>query len=68
MLICLNDNGILDAANELLQWDHAAGKVSDGLETRREVERSLFLRYLVRCFESVTKSSLKMVLGMHCFH
>jgi len=43
MLIYLNANRILDAANELLKWDHAAGKVSNGLETRREAERSLFL-------------------------
>jgi lysozyme len=43
LLTYLNANRILDAANELLKWDHAGGKVSDGLETRREAERELFL-------------------------
>jgi lysozyme len=43
MLIYLNANRIYDASNEFLKWDHAAGKVSDGLETRRQAERKLFL-------------------------
>jgi lysozyme len=43
LLIYLNANRILDAANELLKWDHCSGKVSDGLESRREAERKLFL-------------------------
>jgi len=32
------------AANDLLAWDHQAGQVLDGLETRREQERARFLQ------------------------
>jgi lysozyme len=43
MLIYLNSQQRPGRADEFLKWDHANGKVSNGLETRREAERSLFL-------------------------
>lgn len=43
MLIYLNSQRVMNAADEFLKWDHAAGRVSNGLETRREAERNLFL-------------------------
>jgi hypothetical protein len=36
MLIYLDANRVYDAAGEFLKWDRAAGKVSEGLESRRE--------------------------------
>jgi lysozyme len=43
MLIYLDANRVYDAAGEFLKWDRAAGKVSEGLESRREAEGKLFL-------------------------
>lgn len=39
----LNAGDFGGAADEFLKWDMAGGKVSEGLETRREKERCLFL-------------------------
>ncbi len=39
----LNSTDYTGAANELLRWDKAQGKVMNGLTRRREAERELFL-------------------------
>ncbi len=40
----LNAGHYADAALQLLVWDHAAGKVSEGLKTRREAEYRLWMQ------------------------
>lgn len=39
----LNAKRYTEAANRLLEWDHAGGVVVEGLRNRREAERWLFL-------------------------
>lgn len=39
----LNAKRYAEAANRLLEWDHAGGVVVEGLRNRREAERWLFL-------------------------
>lgn len=39
----INEERWEEAANELLKWNMASGKVSNGLKTRRNAERALFL-------------------------
>lgn len=39
----LNQNKILEAADQFLRWDKANGKVIKGLYARRRAERDLFL-------------------------
>lgn len=39
----LNEGNYTDAANELLRWKHAGGRVLPGLVKRRAAERELFL-------------------------
>ena len=43
MLKFLNQNDKAGAANEFPKWDHAGGRVVQGLLARRLAERSLFL-------------------------
>lgn len=43
LLTCLNAGKPDRAADEFLKWNHAAGRVMDGLTRRREAERALFL-------------------------
>ena len=40
----LNKSNYAGAADEFLLWDHSGGKVVPGLLTRRQAERSLFLK------------------------
>lgn len=42
LLKLLNEGDYKGAADQFPLWDHAAGKVSDGLLKRREAERVLF--------------------------
>lgn len=44
LLVKINQNDLLGAANEFLKWDHVKGKKVPGLTRRREAERSLFLK------------------------
>jgi len=39
----LNANEYLEAANQILRWDHDNGKVVRGLTNRRVAERALFV-------------------------
>ncbi len=39
----LNAGNYANAADEFLKWNHAGGKISNGLTRRREAERELFL-------------------------
>lgn len=39
----INEERWEEAANELLKWNMAAGRVSRGLQRRREAERALFV-------------------------
>lgn len=39
----LNDGDVNGAADEFLRWNKAGGKVLNGLTSRREAERALFL-------------------------
>ena len=39
----LNEGDFQAAADELLKWDHAGGKVMAGLTRRRVAERKMFL-------------------------
>jgi lysozyme len=41
-----------NAADQFLRWNHVDGKVSDGLTTRREKERALFLTPVDRAPEA----------------
>lgn len=43
LLRLLNEGDYAGAANQFPLWDHAGGKVSDGLLRRREAERTLFV-------------------------
>ena len=43
LLKSFNEGDIETAANDFLQWNHAGGKVMEGLTRRREAERTLFL-------------------------
>lgn len=43
----LNAKDYNGAANELLKWNRAGGKVMNGLTRRREAERKLFLKAVV---------------------
>lgn len=43
LLRLLNDRDYVDAANEMLKWDHQGRDVLVGLERRDEAERALFL-------------------------
>lgn len=40
----LNENDKMGAADQLLRWNHAGGKVVRGLTRRREAERAVFLK------------------------
>lgn len=42
LLRLINERKLAEAANELLKWNHAGGKVMPGLTLRREAERALF--------------------------
>jgi lysozyme len=42
LLKLLNSSNYVGAANEFPKWDHAGGKVVDGLERRRLAEQALF--------------------------
>lgn len=44
LLSLLNFGHLKEAADEFLKWNHANGKVVDGLTRRREAERDLFLK------------------------
>lgn len=44
LLKLLNQGKYIDAANQLLRWDKAGGKVCTGLSLRRQKERLLFLK------------------------
>jgi lysozyme len=39
----VNERRYAEAADQFLRWDHAAGRVDEGLLKRREAERALFL-------------------------
>jgi len=43
LLKLLNENNVNSAAEEFLKWNHAGGKVLNGLTKRRESEKYLFL-------------------------
>jgi lysozyme len=43
LLSCVNQSEFTAAAEKFLQWTRVAGKVCDGLQRRREAERTLFL-------------------------
>jgi len=44
LLTLLNKSDYIGAADQLLRWNKAGGKVLPGLTTRREKERELFLK------------------------
>lgn len=68
LLDYVNDKDFTRAGNEFLKWNHAGGKVVQGLTNRRKAERELFLKddkplyqnYTVRSGESLSKIALRM--------